>query len=90
VIWVKWKLILVHLEVVLISTRDWFTFCAERAIGSKSFWAHPMGLLRDMSQIKARFGPFGGSVNLHIRLVHDLRRTCYRLRNRFGHTRWNS
>jgi hypothetical protein len=65
--WVKWKLSLVHLEVVLISTRDWFTICAERAIGSKSFWAHPMGLLGDIGQMEACFSPNGNSSNLDAR-----------------------
>jgi hypothetical protein len=32
----------------------------------KSFWAHPMELLGDMGQVKARFGPFGDSVNLDV------------------------
>jgi hypothetical protein len=35
VTWVKWKLISVHLEIVLISTQDGFTVSAECAIGSK-------------------------------------------------------
>jgi hypothetical protein len=29
VVLVKWKLILVHLEIVLISTQDWCTVCIE-------------------------------------------------------------
>jgi hypothetical protein len=49
-----------------------------------------MELLGDMGQVEARFGPFGDSVNLHTRLVHDLCRTCNRLENHFGHTQWNS
>jgi hypothetical protein len=34
-----------------------------------------MDLLGDVGRMEAHFGPFGDSVNLHIRLVHDLRRT---------------
>jgi hypothetical protein len=49
-----------------------------------------MDFLGDVGQIEARFGPFGDSVNLHTRLVHGLHRTCNRLGNHFGHTRWNS
>jgi hypothetical protein len=49
-----------------------------------------MELLGDVGQVKARFGAFGDSVNLHTRLVHDLRQTSIRLENRFGHTGWNS
>ena len=33
----------------------------------KSFWAHPMVLLADVSHVEARFGPFGDSVNLGAR-----------------------
>ena len=31
----------------------------------KSFWAHLMVLLGDVSDVEARFGPFGDSVNLN-------------------------
>ena len=30
----------------------------------KSFWTHPLGLLCDEAQVKARFSPFGDSANL--------------------------
>jgi hypothetical protein len=56
----------------------------------KSFWTHSMGLLADEAQVEARFGPFGDSVNLDVRLVHGLRRTYRRLKNSIGGTRWNS
>jgi hypothetical protein len=45
-----------------------------------------MDLLGDMGQMEAHFGPFRDSVNLHVRLVHRLHRTCNWLRNHFGHT----
>ena len=32
----KWKLVLVHLEIVLILTQDRSTICAERTIGSEN------------------------------------------------------
>jgi hypothetical protein len=35
VMYVKWKLILVHLEIVLISTQDRCTVCAKCTIGSE-------------------------------------------------------
>jgi hypothetical protein len=47
-----------------------------------------MKLLGDEAQLEARFGPFGDSANLDE--VHSLRRTYYRLINRFGRIRWNS
>jgi hypothetical protein len=43
-----------------------------------------MELLGDEAQ--ARFGPFGDSANLDVRLVHGLHRTYHRLGNHFGHT----
>ena len=46
--------------------------------------------LGDEAQVEARFGPYGDSANLDARLVHGLRRTYHRLRNHFGHIRWNS
>jgi hypothetical protein len=33
--WVKWKLIFVHVEIVLILTQGRYTVCAECGIGSK-------------------------------------------------------
>jgi hypothetical protein len=37
-----------------------------------------MVLLGDIWQLKARFGPFGDSVNLGIGQVHGLRRNVHR------------
>ena len=37
--WVKWKLILIHLEIVLVTTQDRCMVCAERTIGlGNHFW----------------------------------------------------
>ena len=47
---------------------------------------HPMVPLGDEAQVQARFCPFGDSANLDARLVHGLRRTYQKLRNRFGRT----
>jgi hypothetical protein len=33
----------------------------------KSFWAHPIVVLVDVSQVEAHFGQFGDSVNLDAR-----------------------
>jgi hypothetical protein len=55
----------------------------------KSFWPCQMDLLGDVGQIEVHLGLFGDSVNLDTRYVHGLRRTCNRLRNHFGRTRWN-
>jgi hypothetical protein len=61
----KWKLILVHLEVVPILTQDMCTVCAERTIGS--VWTHPMELLRDVGHVESCFGPFEGGVSVRAR-----------------------
>ena len=38
---VKWKLIFVHLEIVLISTQDRCTVCTERGIGTEVILGAP-------------------------------------------------
>jgi hypothetical protein len=55
VTWVKWKLVLVHLEMVLINTQDRCTFCAKHAIGSEVLLGTPE-VLGDVRQMEARFG----------------------------------
>jgi hypothetical protein len=65
--YVKWKLVSVHLEIVLVSTHHRCTICAERTIGSAIILTQPMGLLGDVGQVKARFGPFRDSVILGTR-----------------------
>ena len=61
---VKRKVVSVRLEIVLISAKDraWFALNIPRIW--KSFWAHPMVLLVDVSHVEARFGPLGDDVNL--------------------------
>jgi hypothetical protein len=56
--WVKWKLVWVHLESIKLSVGAWFASIVPRAW--KSFWAHLTKLLGDV-------GSFGNSVNLDIR-----------------------
>jgi hypothetical protein len=62
---VKWKLISVCLEIVLIRHKigAWFSSNVPRA--SKSFQAHPMVLLYDVGQVEAHFGLFGDNINLN-------------------------
>jgi hypothetical protein len=62
--YVKWKLVLVHLEIVLVSVQDTCTVCIERTIGTEIILMHPMVLLCDVGQAETHFGPFGDSVNL--------------------------
>ena len=47
-----------------------------------------MVLLGDEPQVEDRFDLFGDSAKLDGRLVHGLRQTYHRLRNRFGRTQW--
>ena len=46
--WVKWKLVVVHFDIVLISIQDRCTVCAERTIGLEICWMHVMALLGDV------------------------------------------
>ena len=58
VTWVKWILVTVHLEIVLVSTQDRSTVCAEHTIGSEFCLVHLMVLLGDVGEVEARFSLF--------------------------------
>ena len=64
---VKWKFISVHLEIVSILRQDRCKVCAERTIGSKIIWTHPMEQLSHVGQVESCFGPFGDSVSVGAR-----------------------
>jgi hypothetical protein len=49
-----------------------------------------MELPSDVGLVESRFGPFGDSVSVGARQVHNMRQTYHRLRNHFGRTRWYS
>jgi hypothetical protein len=55
---------------------------------------HMMELLGDVRHVETCFALFGDCVNISpfgdARLVHGLRLTYHRLKNRYGCTRWNS
>ena len=59
-----WNLISVRLETVLASVQHRCMVCAKCIIGSEIVLAHPMLLICDEAQVKARFGAFGDSANL--------------------------
>ena len=44
----KWKLVSVRFDIVLISTQDRCTVCAECTMAQKSVWMHLMALHGDM------------------------------------------
>ena len=50
----NWKLVLVHLEIVLILTLDRCTVCAESTIRYEIIFAHPMELLGDVGHVESR------------------------------------
>jgi hypothetical protein len=79
VTWLKWKLFWVSLEIVFISAQDRCTVYAKCTIGLEIFLGHPTVVLVDVSQVEARFGQFGDSVNLDTRYVYGLRRACNRI-----------
>ena len=54
----KWKLVSVRFEIVLILTQDRWTVCVERTIGSESFRMHPMELLGDVGHVESHFSQF--------------------------------
>ena len=56
------KLVSVCLEIVLVLIEDIAQFVPNVPLAQKSFWTHPLGLLGDEAQVKARFSPFGDSV----------------------------
>ena len=86
----KWNLVTVRLEIVLVLVQDKCTVCAERTIGIEIVLDAPEVLLGDEAQVDACFSPFGDSANHDARYVQALRRMIHRLENCFGRTRWNS
>jgi hypothetical protein len=57
----KWMLVLVCLEIVLILTQDRCMVCAERNIGSEIVLDAPEDLLCDIGHVESHFNPFGDS-----------------------------
>ena len=48
-----WKLVAVHLEIVLVLVQDWCTVCAERTIGSKIILDAPDGTPRSRGYVES-------------------------------------
>ena len=51
----KWKLVSVRLEIVLILTQDRCMVCVERTIGSEIVLDAPDGILGDVGHVESRF-----------------------------------
>ena len=60
----KWKLVSVRLEIVLILTEARCIVCTERTRGSEIVLDALVVPLGDEAQVEARFGPFGDSANV--------------------------
>ena len=54
----KWKLVLVYLEIVLILTQDRSIVCAEHTIGLEITLDALMDLLGDVGHVESHFSPF--------------------------------
>ena len=63
----KWKLISVLLDIVLVSVEDRCMVCAKRCIGLDIVFNATMVLLGDEAQVEAPFSPFRDSANLDTR-----------------------
>jgi hypothetical protein len=63
----KWKLVSVILEIVLILTHDRCTVCVKRTIGLEIILNAVMELLGNMGHVESHFFPFGDSVSVDAR-----------------------
>jgi hypothetical protein len=65
--WVKWKIVLVHLEIVLVSVQDGYMIFTECTMGMEINLGTLIVLQGDMGLVESCFGLFGDSVNLGAR-----------------------
>jgi hypothetical protein len=84
----KWKLVLVLSDMVLILTQDRCTACVKCTIGSEIILDAPDGTPRWCGSCEIHLFLLGDRVSVGARLVHGLCQTYHRLRNHFGHTHW--
>jgi hypothetical protein len=63
----KWKLVSVRLEIVVILSLDRCTFASNIPQAQKSFWTHAMDLLSVMGHVESHFGTLGESVSVSAR-----------------------
>jgi hypothetical protein len=63
----KWKLILVCLEIVQILTQETCTVGAKSTITSETILDALAGTLRDVGHVESRLGLFGDSVCVSVR-----------------------
>ena len=60
----KWKLISVRVEIVVILTQDRCLVCAEHTIGSEIILDALKELICDVGHVESHFGLFGDSVRV--------------------------
>ena len=60
----KWKLVSVRLEIVLILTQDRCAVCVEHTTDSEFFSTHPMEFLGDVGHVEHEFFTYGDSVSV--------------------------
>ena len=60
----KWKLVSVRLEIVLILSQDRCAVCVECTIVLEIVLDAPMELICDMGHVESHFGLFGDSVRV--------------------------
>ena len=65
--WVKWKIILFHLETVLILVQNRCMVCAECTTGMEILLDVPDGTPSDVGEVEAHCSPFGDSAILYAR-----------------------
>ena len=68
----KWKLISVRVEIVVILMQVRCSVCAKHTIGSKIILDAPMELICDVGHVESHFGLFGDSVRVGAIKVHSV------------------
>jgi hypothetical protein len=63
----KWKLVSVCLEIVLILMQVGARFAPNISLAQKLFWMHTIELLGDVGHVGSYFIPFGDTDNLDAR-----------------------
>ena len=68
----KWNLVSVRLQIMLILTQDRCMVCIEHTIGSEIISTHPMELLGDVGHVEPHFFPYGDSVCVGARFAPNV------------------
>ena len=63
----KWKVISILSDIVLILMQDRSTVCVEHTISSEIVWRRSMERLGDVCHLDSRFFPFGDNVSVDAR-----------------------